>query len=93
MKALQTFLILASFLFLFSTGAVSAKTPDGMTPSEESVCDIYNDKLYGLCVAYCEAMDCGDPYQRATNQACESVEKNFMKKSGGQLPACAALEQ
>ena len=90
MKAIHTYAMLLALLFFFSSPALMAKTPDGMTPAEEDVCSIYNDKLYGLCNAYCEAMDCGDEYQRATNRACEKLEQNFMKKSGGQLPACAS---
>lgn len=38
----------------------TAKTPDGKTPAEETVCDVLRDAtpgLYGLCVAYCEAHD------------------------------------
>ena len=37
-----------------------AKTPDGVTPAEEDVCDPLRNAtpgLYGLCVAYCEAHD------------------------------------
>ena len=35
-----------------------AQTPDGLTPSEETVCDRYEGNAFGLCNAYCEAMDC-----------------------------------
>jgi len=43
-----------------------AKTPDGKTPAEETVCDPLRGAtpgLYGLCVAFCEAHDAdlGDP--------------------------------
>jgi len=42
-----------------------AKTPDGQTPAEETVCDQLKDDgytkgLYGLCVAFCEAQDHAD---------------------------------
>jgi len=45
--------------------ATSAKTPDGKTPSEETICDPVKSAhpgLYGLCVAYCEARDIGDEF-------------------------------
>jgi hypothetical protein len=38
-----------------------AQTPDGSTPANEGICDSLQDatpSLYGLCVAYCEALDC-----------------------------------
>jgi hypothetical protein len=37
------------------------QTPDGETPSNEGICDQLMSAtpgLYGLCVAYCEALDC-----------------------------------
>ncbi len=40
-----------------------AKTPDGQTPAEETVCDVLQSDtpgLYGVCVAYCEAQDLND---------------------------------
>lgn len=83
-----TSLILALLVLVLSM-PVYAKTADGMTPAEEDVCDIYNDRLYGVCNAYCEAIDCGDEYQRATVRACEVLENKFKKMSGGQLPPCA----
>jgi hypothetical protein len=39
---------------------VYAKTPDGKTPAEETVCNPLREAtagLYGLCVAFCEAHD------------------------------------
>jgi len=46
---------------VFAVNAL-ASTPDGMTPAEETVCDQLKTDgiskgLYGLCVAYCEAID------------------------------------
>lgn len=78
--------ILVIGILFISTSSVSAKTPDGKTPSEETVCDNEHGAAFGLCNAYCEAMDCTDPNQRASNQGCESVKKNFEKKTGRPLP-------
>jgi hypothetical protein len=33
-------------------------TPDTDPPAEEGVCDGLGGRLWGLCVAYCEAQDC-----------------------------------
>ncbi len=78
--------ILVFSVFVIVTGGAFAKTPDGQTPSRETVCDNERGAAYGLCNAYCEAMDCTDPNQRASNQGCESVKNNFEKKTGRPLP-------
>ena len=68
-------------------GAVDArKTPDGFPPSVEDVCDDYSGAAYGLCTAYCEAMDCDDPNVHASATGCERVATNFTKKTGDPLP-------
>lgn len=60
-------ILLASLLFAatWSLGG-EAQTPDGTTPANEGICDgLQTDGvtsgLYGLCVAYCEALDSPDP--------------------------------
>jgi len=73
-----------ALLLTFST-AVQAQTPDGLTPAVETVCDVYEGALFGLCNAYCEAIDCGDPNVRAADRACSRIQANFFKKSGGEL--------
>jgi hypothetical protein len=75
-------------LLLTVAGAASAKTPDGQTPSQETVCDHETGAAFGLCNAYCEAMDCDSPNHRASVGACNSVRRNFEKKTGRPLP-CA----
>lgn len=71
-----------ALLLTFST-AVQAQTPDGLTPAVETVCDVYEGALFGLCNAYCEAIDCGDPNVRAAERACSRIQANFVKHSGG----------
>lgn len=80
--------IFAALAIVLGAGSVSAKTPDGQTPSRETVCDNEQGAAYGLCVSYCEAKDCGDPNQRASDQGCESVRRNFERKTGRPIP-CA----
>lgn len=89
-KLRMTLTIIAGALLLALTFGIQAKTPDGKPPSEETVCDSLTGSLFGLCNAYCEAMDCTDPNQKASNQACDRVLTNFMRKSGGNPPPCVS---
>ncbi|MEO8383182.1 MAG: hypothetical protein ABI779_26230 [Acidobacteriota bacterium] len=77
-------------ILVLSAGNVAAKTPDGKPPSVETVCDDEVGAAFGLCNAYCEAMDCTDPNQHASNQGCQSVRENFEKKTGRPLPCTVA---
>ena len=84
-KYLMTATMLAVLAF---TPMSLAQTADGMTPAEETVCDDLNGALYGLCVAYCEAMDCHLGDQFASDRACERVLTNYMTHSEGDMPPC-----
>jgi len=83
-----------ALLFAFGVGYVGltmnsiAKTPDGKTPAEETVCDEVSKSLFGLCNAYCEAMDCDSDSPHASDKACEKALTNYEKKSGGDAPPC-----
>lgn len=78
------------FILLLSLAAATvpaaAKTPDGQPPSVETVCDNETGAAFGLCNAYCEAMDCDSPNHHSSDQACASVKKNFEKKTGRPMP-------
>jgi hypothetical protein len=78
------------YLGLLAGGAVSAKTPDGQPPSVETVCDNETGAAFGLCNAYCEAMDCDSPNPHASEQGCASVRNNFERKTGRPMP-CEAV--
>ena len=67
-----------------------AQTPDGQTPAQESVCDGESGAAFGLCNAYCEAMDCDSANPQATVKACNQVEDKFINITG-LLPPCAEL--
>lgn len=69
-----------------SWSSVHAKTPDGKPPSEETVCDGETGAAFGLCNAYCEAMDCDSPNHHASDNACAHVKANFVRKTGRPLP-------
>jgi len=43
------------------------------------------DEQYGLCVAYCDAMQCHKGNQNALKIACDKVKDKFQKE-GGTLP-------
>jgi hypothetical protein len=63
-----------------------AQTPDGETPAEETVCDgVADGAAWGLCNAYCEAMDC-DGTPKASDQACQHVLENFRAQDSGPIP-------
>jgi hypothetical protein len=66
-----------------------AETPDGETPAEETVCDSLADgAAWGLCNAYCEAMDCDSADPRASDAACQHVLGSFLALESGPIP-CA----
>jgi len=83
------FLISTLLLFLLSflTPAYAVKTGDGVVPAEETVCD--DDPFsFGLCNAYCEALDCDSDTPLGTQRACSRVLDNYMEKSDGIYPPC-----
>jgi hypothetical protein len=81
------YVLLMVTVFGFSaTAAMASGTPDGVTPAVETVCDGETGAAYGLCTAYCEAMDCDDPNVEAAPTACAAVRSNFMRKTGRELP-------
>lgn len=61
-------------------------TPDGKTPAEETVCDEagYTGKAWGLCNAYCEAMDCDSAQPEGSEKACEAIFRNWLKAVDGE---------
>jgi hypothetical protein len=92
MKA-QLTLAFALLLVCTGGGAALAQTPDGQPPSSETVCDNETGAAYGLCNAYCEAMDCelandGDPSTNphASATACNKVRSKFQNITGREVP-------
>lgn len=73
-----------------------ASTPDGQTPSQETVCDDQSGAAYGLCTAYCEAMDCDSPAPHASATACSRVGSKFLQFTGNPVPcdvSCPCTEE
>jgi len=76
-------------IFMFGSMAY-AKTPDGETPAVESVCsDLdFEGKMFGICNAYCEAMDCDNPNHKASAKACHKKLNQWNKLADGQPLPC-----
>ena len=85
--ALIATLAVASVCGTFLAGSVSAKkTPDGVPPSQETVCAGLSRAAFGLCNAYCEAQDC-DVHDRPS---CAELRRNFQKVTGSATFPCDA---
>ena len=74
-----------SLVLVFMLGptlAIAKKTP--------TVCDDLSGKAYGLCNAYCEALDCDwDP--NASERACESLRSNYSSLTGESEFPCETM--
>jgi len=80
---------LMACLLIFSGSVFAQRTGDGVVPAIETVCD--GDPFsFGLCNAYCEALDCDSDTPLGTPIACANKLKNYVKKSGGAMPPCEA---
>jgi hypothetical protein len=69
-------------LLLLCTGAALAQTPDA--------CDGETGAAYGLCNAYCEAMDCDSDNAQASETACGKVKAKFTNITGRTSLPCEA---
>jgi hypothetical protein len=63
-----------------------AQTSDGTPPSQEDVCDGLSGEAFGLCIAYCEALDCDSVDGDRT--ACQSLRRNFERVTGSPIFPC-----
>jgi hypothetical protein len=91
-------LLLALLLLCIGTGAALAQTPDMLTPSRETACDLETGAAYGLCNAYCEAMDCNSESPQASASACDKVRAKFQNVTGHDVPCelpcpCSAIPE
>jgi hypothetical protein len=89
MKYLSISLMLCIAIGFLLAAPVSGQTTDGQTPAQETICETwgFEGKVQGLCNAYCEAMDCDDPFPQASDQACSRV----LIKIEDSLPAGTAF--
>ena len=83
------FAVFAIGLLTFGQPA-NAQTPDGETPALESVCDGLETGLFGICNAYCEAMDCDNPERvKANGKACQSQVRKWATIAGDDPLPCS----
>jgi hypothetical protein len=80
-------------MMLFAGSTSYAQTADGHTPAVETGCDSQSGAAFGLCNAYCEAMDCDSDLPQASDQACVGVLDTFHKITGAEIPPCGGLPQ
>ena len=73
---------------LVSGSVSSARTADGLTPAQEMVCEGLPRAEFGLCNAYCEAIDCDS--RSAPLKACESLRDNYFELTGWSAFPCDA---
>lgn len=81
--------IIASAVFVLGVnfvGPVIAETADGETPAVEDVCAGQIGAAFGLCNAYCEAMDCDSADPLASPEACGRVQDKYQTLTGANLP-------
>lgn len=88
---MRNVLIMVGMLVVFM-GIAHAKTPDGSTPAEESVCSGLSGASWGMCNAYCEAMDCDNEDSKASSTACSRIAQKYHERTGGVLPCGDPLE-
>ncbi len=84
------FVGLAALGLLMAVSVVQAQTPDGETPASETVCDGESGAAFGLCNAYCEAMDCDSAAPQATESACERVRDDYVNITDLEVPCLDA---
>ncbi len=81
--------LLSLCMLLAFANASPAQTPDGSTPAEETVCDGETGAAYGLCNAFCEAMDCETDDPQASAIACGKVKGKYQQITGHEPPCLA----
>jgi len=79
-------IILSLLALILIAGVVSAQTADFLTPSVETVCDNQIGAAFGLCNAYCEAMDCHLDNPQASLAACPKVLDRYVRITGASPP-------
>jgi len=88
MKITVTKIVFLALTLILIPSTTAAKGPDGQTAAEETVCDGYTGQEYGLCNAYCEALDCESENPKASENACMKLLDKFMGLTVGILPPC-----
>ena len=62
------------------------QTPSAATTAQDVGCAGETGATFGLCKAYCEAMDCDSANPRASAGECDNVSGRFFEMTGRDLP-------
>ncbi len=63
-------------------------TSPTLAQTESTVCDLESGAAYGLCNAYCEAMDCDSDSPRAAPVACARVMDKWNQQTASRIMPC-----
>lgn len=85
-KSLSAVFVTTLLGLLLPSLASALGTPDGLPPPMEHICDFENGAAYGLCNAYCQAMDCDSDTPSASITACQKVANKFEQITGRPVP-------
>jgi len=81
---------------LLLVSPMAAQTSDGDTPANEGICETWGleGKVRGLCISFCEAMDCDDSNPQASDQACDRVLSKIIDAlpAGTDFPTCQDVD-
>ena len=85
-KSLSVIFVSTLLGMLLPSLASALGTPDGFPPPMEHICDAEKGAAYGLCNAYCQAMDCDSETPSASGTACQKVANKFINITNRQVP-------
>jgi hypothetical protein len=86
-REVRNVFVVATLMSVFLPNVSAADgTPDGVPPPKEHICDFETGAAYGLCTAYCEAMDCSSDAPSASEVACQKVAETFEQVTGRGVP-------
>lgn len=80
--ALAAVVMLSGSAFAYGDG-----TPDTDPPAQEQVCEGLGGRMWGLCVAYCEAQDCPG----SEHPSCEVLRSKLSDITGSPLFPCDGI--
>ena len=77
------------FVYLSMLGLAGVSNAShGGTPTVETVCDGLEGKMFGICYAYCETMDCDNPDHMASDKACYKKAQSWTEIAEGKVIPC-----
>ena len=85
--------LLTNFTTIMAFGMLTVSMPVfAQTSDDGAVCDAESGAAYGLCNAYCEAMDCDESDPQASDVACLKVMDRYIQITGQALD-CGVVSQ